>query len=95
MSVLQFSCHVEKKATLQALERLKDRFRELKGGDAGDIQQSALATSGSKDGGRKPETKYWLLGRNSPASKARAYQTSNWMLLQPMDLLSLESSQQF
>lgn len=53
MSIPQFSCHGEKKATLQALERLRNRFHELKGRGVGDIQQSSLATSGSKDGGRK------------------------------------------
>lgn len=60
MSVPQFSCLVEKKATLQALERLGNRFRESKGKGVGDVQQSSLATSDSKDGGRK--TRNQILG---------------------------------
>lgn len=58
MSILQSSRHVEKKATLQALERPKDRFRELKGGDAGDIQHLHLAHQALKMEEGKPETKY-------------------------------------
>lgn len=37
----------------RSIETLRNRFHELKGTGVGDIQQSSLATSGSKDGGRK------------------------------------------